>query len=123
MSAYEALKAQLTFADDPQWPTRDKVEKWLIAVESVVGATRQAYQLCRGNAEQQADLADAIERVHDEFIAPLDIPGVGNLVEGMVDRNLGAILGGAVKQVDSKLDKILPNPVPSEEPAAPIKQR
>lgn len=106
---YDELKSRLDFTDDPAWATADKVEKGLIATHEISGAGKIVYQRLRGDSVQQAELSAAIRRLHEEIIAPLDIPGVGPFIEAVLDGQLGGILGGAVPAIDAALDKVLPN--------------
>lgn len=109
MALYDEIKSRLDFTEDPAWATGDKVEKGLIAVSEITAAGLVIYQRLRGDSAQQAELSAAIRRLHDEHIAPLDIPGVGPFIEAVLDGQLGGILGGAVPAIDAALDKVLPN--------------
>lgn len=111
MALYEELKSRLDFIEDPAWSTYDKIEKGLVATHEITGAGKLVYQRLRGNPTEQAELSAAIRQLHDEFIAPLDIPGIGAFVEAVLDGQLGGVLGGLVPVADAALDKVLPNPV------------
>lgn len=109
MALYDELKSRLDFIEDPAWDTADVIERGLIATSEITAAGLVIYQRLRGNAVEQAELSAAIRRLHDEHIAPLDIPGVGPFIEAVLDGQLGGILGGAVPAIDAALDKVLPN--------------
>ncbi len=106
----DQLKTRLTFIDDPDWAKRDIVEKILIVTSETTGAILAVYQKLRGDAEQQQELADAIRSLYRQYIAPLDIPGVGVVLESMIDGQLPNVLAGLVVPADAALDKVLPNP-------------
>jgi hypothetical protein len=106
----DQLKSRLTFIDDPNWATRDVVEKTLIVVEEIVGATRQLYQKLRGDTAAQAELSAAVRTLYAQYVAPLDIPGVGPVLEAVIDNQLPNVLSGLVGPIDAALDKVLPNP-------------
>ncbi len=110
MALYDELKSKLAFRDDPKWPTLDVADKVMTATIEVTSAVRQAYRKLRGDAAAQAELSLAVKRLHDEEIAPLDLPGVGPWAEGFIDANLGTVLAGLVGPADAALDKVLPNP-------------
>lgn len=109
MALYDELKSRLDFVEDPAWSTGDVVEKGLLATSAITAAGLVIYQRLRGNPAEQAELSAAIKRLHDELIAPLDIPGVGPFIEAVLDGQLGSILGGGVPAIDAALDKVLPN--------------
>ena len=115
MAAYDEIKSRLTFLDDVNWATRDKVEQVLIVANDVTGAVLKVYQKLRGDAASQADLQSAVRRLGDELFAPLDIPGVGPVLEAIIKSQLPNLLAGVVPAVDAKLDEVLPNPVPQPE--------
>jgi hypothetical protein len=106
----DQLKSRLTFIDDPNWATRDAVEKTLIVISETTGAVLTVYQKLRGNPVQQAELAAAIRSLYADLIAPLDIPGVGPMIEAIIDGQLPNVLAGMVGPADAALDKVLPNP-------------
>lgn len=106
----DQLKSRLTFIDDPHWATRDIAEKVLIVTSETSAAILAVYQKLRGTPEQQAELADAIRVLYREHVAPLDIPGVGPVLEAMIDGQLPNVLAGLVTPADAFLDKVLPNP-------------
>ncbi len=111
MSAvYDELKSRLAFQDDPYWDTYDKAEKALIVASQVSTSILLIYRKLRGNPAQQAELSDAIRQLHNEVIAPIDIPGVGPVIESILDSQLGNILGGLVAPFDAFLDDKLPKP-------------
>lgn len=111
MALYDELKSRLAYRDDPDWDSRDIADKVLtINIELSTGA-RTAYRKLRGDVAGQAELAMAIKRLHDEEIAPLDLPGVGPWAESFIDANLGTVLAGLVGPADAALDKVLPTPV------------
>lgn len=107
---YEELKSRLTFKDNPAWDTYDKAEKVLVVLSQTTSAVLIVYRKVRGNAAGQAELSAAIKQLHDEVIAPIDLPGVGPMIEALIDGQLGHILGGLVSPVDAFLDEHLPNP-------------
>jgi hypothetical protein len=106
----DQLKSRLTFIDDPNWATRDAVEKTLLVVAETSAAVLAVYQKLRGNAVQQAELAAAVRELYAEQIAPLNIPGVGPVIEAVIDSQLPNVLAGLVGPLDAALDKVLPNP-------------
>jgi hypothetical protein len=106
----DQLKSRLTFIDDIHWATRDGVEKTLIIIEETTGAVLDVYQQLRGNPAQQAELAAAIRQLYATHIAPIDIPGVGLVIETVIDNQLPNVLAGLVGPADAALDKVLPNP-------------
>jgi hypothetical protein len=104
---YDELQERLSFQDDPNWANYDAAEKALVVLSQTSTAVLTVYRKLRGNAAEQAELSAAIKRLHDERIAPLDLPGVGPFVESFIDGNLGLILGGLVGPADAFLDKKL----------------
>lgn len=111
MSAvYDELKSRLSFKDDPYWDTYDKAEKALLVASQVSTSVLLIYRKLRGDKAAQAELSAAIKQLHDEEIAPIDIPGVGPVIEAVLDSQLGGILGGLVAPVDAFLDDKLPKP-------------
>ncbi len=109
-TVYEELKSRLSFHDDPYWDTYDKAEKALVVASQASTSILLIYRKLRGNPQQQAELSAAIKKLHDEVIAPIDLPGVGPVIESILDSQLGAILGGLVAPVDAFLDDKLPKP-------------
>lgn len=107
---YEDLKSRLTFQENPNWDTYDKAEKVLVVLSQTTSAVLIVYRRVRGNATAQAELSAAIKQLHDEVIAPIDLPGVGPMIESLIDGQLGHILGGLVLPIDAYLDDKLPNP-------------
>jgi hypothetical protein len=107
---YDELKSRLTFKESPNWDTYDKAEKVLVVLSQTTSAVLIVYRKVRGNAAGQAELSAAIKQLHDEVIAPIDLPGVGPMIESLIDNQLGAILGGIVAPIDAYLDEHLPNP-------------
>ncbi len=107
---YDELKSRLTFRENPNWETYDKVEQVLVVLSQTTSASLIIYRKVRGNPAGQAELSAAIKRLHDEVIAPIDLPGVGPMIEALIDGQLGAILGGVVAPIDAYLDSKIPNP-------------
>lgn len=109
-SVYDELKSRLSFQDDPYWDTYDKAEKALVVASQTSTSILLIYRKLRGNPQQQAELSAAIKQLYDEVIAPIDIPGIGPVIEAVLDNQLGGILGGLVAPVDAFLDDKLPKP-------------
>lgn len=72
------------------------------AVERVVGIIAE---LDGTNAEKRELLLDLIDTTYSDMIAPIDLPWVPNLFEGVVDRLIGQALHSAV---DAALHRLLP---------------
>lgn len=105
---YENLKSRLDFADSQEFAKADLFEKGLIATREISTALLAVYQPLRGTAIDQAEVSQAIELAYAEYISPLDIPGVGPIIEAVLDNQGGRIAGGMVKPLDALLDKYLP---------------
>lgn len=105
MSLYDEIASRLDFRDGQLWAEADKVEKGMIAAHEISGAVLATYRALRGTPVQQDELEDAIKKIYREYIQPLDIPGVGPVIENFVDAYAGQVLGGLVKATDAWLDK------------------
>lgn len=107
MSLYDQLASRLDFADDPAWATKDVIAKGLIVTHEVSGALLAVYETARGTAVDQAELADALTRVWNEKIVPIDLP-VGPMIETVIDRFGDDLLVSLLKPLVDLLEKHVP---------------
>jgi hypothetical protein len=110
MDLYEQLASRLDFMEGDEWAKADPIEKLLIAVAEVSGALLAVYSPIRGTIHDKAEIIDALAKVYDEKIAPLDIPKVGPFIEAYIDNQGFVIATAIVEGMDSLLDKKWPTP-------------
>lgn len=105
MALYDDLNAKINFVNDPAWADADKIERVLMATANISSAVLDVYRALRGTPVEQDELSRAIELVYATHVAPLDIPGVGPVIESIIDQQAARVLGASVKALDAFLDK------------------
>lgn len=94
-----AVKVMQTEGDDA---TKNNIRGTLM----ILSAFARAVEICskRGTPEERQSLkADALSAYRD-FIAPLDLPGVPNYLEPLLDSYLEGAIGAGIEAGFSRLD-------------------
>lgn len=104
MALYEDIASRLDFRDSQAWASADKVERVLIAASEISAAVLAVYRNLRGTPVEQAELSAVVTRLYDEFVAPLDVPKLGPVVELVVDQQVSKVLGALVPKLDELMD-------------------
>lgn len=116
MTPLERIESKLTWLDDLDWGKRDVIEKGGIITRDVANAFVLVYQNVRGDAAMQAEAGAAFKEAYTKHVAPMDLPGVGPVIENMIDAYLPSLLAGLPVQIDAFLDKKILNPAPAPTP-------
>ncbi|MEM9354541.1 MAG: hypothetical protein AAGA92_16195 [Planctomycetota bacterium] len=97
--------------DDPKWNTYPPLRKAVKVNTQVSGAVDQLWDRLDSPDTSDAvvdELADALVALHVKYIVPLDIPGIGPVVEAIVDNQIGKLIPAVVDRVHQRL-KALPS--------------
>lgn len=94
----------------------DFADVFPLILELVERVVRIVGELDGTNAEKRVAILDLVDSAYAEFLAPLDLPWVPNLFEGVIDRVIGQVIHAAV---DAALKKVLPDSLAPNPGAAP----